>query len=122
MFRFSRSTWFVVAVGALVIAGVLTVAHRPGGAGQRAAGSDTGEGSDEARAGGNEVQQELSEQTSERLEATREADEQGIDWRVSSVKSSNPAPGWVGEQVADPKADDWEPAIAADPNSPYVYI
>jgi hypothetical protein len=130
MLRFSRRTWFVVAavvVGALVVAGVLTFANRPGGAGQRAAGSassrsDTGEGEAEGRAGGNEVQQELSEQTSERLDAIHEADAQGIDWRVSSVRSSNPAPGWVGEQVADPNADDWEPAIAADPNAPYVYM
>jgi hypothetical protein len=33
-----------------------------------------------------------------------------------------PAPGWVGETPFDPTAaDDWEPAIAADPHHPYVY-
>jgi len=32
-----------------------------------------------------------------------------------------PAAGWAGEQVVDPTVDDWEPAIAADPNDPYVY-
>jgi hypothetical protein len=33
-----------------------------------------------------------------------------------------PAPGWVGETPFDPAAaDDWEPAIAADPHHPYVY-
>ena len=75
----------------------------------------------EARAGGSEVQQELSEQTSERLEAIRDANGGGVDWRVHSVRRS-PAPGWLGEQVADPNGDDWEPAIAADPNTPYVYL
>ena len=33
-----------------------------------------------------------------------------------------PASGWVGEKPYDSSApDDWEPAIAADPHSPYVY-
>src|SRR5581483_9199850 len=31
------------------------------------------------------------------------------------------APGWQGERPLDPKADDWEPAVAADPAAPYVY-
>ena len=30
--------------------------------------------------------------------------------------------GWVGEVPADPAFDDWEPAVAADPTSPYVYV
>ena len=125
MVRFSRRTCLVAsaaAVAALIVAGMLMSAGRLGGAGQRAAGSDTGEGSAGARAGGNEVQQELSDQTLERLNAISEADAQGVNWRVSSVKSANPASGWVGEQVADPNTDDWEPAIAADPNGPYVYM
>jgi hypothetical protein len=29
---------------------------------------------------------------------------------------------WVGEVPADPTADDWEPAVAADPSAPYVYV
>jgi hypothetical protein len=33
-----------------------------------------------------------------------------------------PAPGWAGEQVMNREADDWEPAVAADPNAPYVYV
>ena len=35
---------------------------------------------------------------------------------------SDPAPGWSGEYVLNAAADDWEPAIAADPNAPYVYV
>ncbi len=32
------------------------------------------------------------------------------------------APGWAGETPMDSVGDDWEPAIAADPNAPYVYV
>ncbi|MEA2521422.1 MAG: hypothetical protein QOI81_1068 [Actinomycetota bacterium] len=32
-----------------------------------------------------------------------------------------PSPGWTTEKVWNRGHDDWEPAIAADPNSPYVY-
>lgn len=32
------------------------------------------------------------------------------------------APGWAGEQLASPTADDWEPAIAAAATSPWVYM
>jgi len=74
-----------------------------------------------SRGGPSEVQEELSEETAERQEALEEAKARGLDWRVSSVTSS-PAPGWAGEAVADPNGDDWEPAIAADPNAPYVYL
>jgi hypothetical protein len=31
-------------------------------------------------------------------------------------------PGWAGEQLASPTADDWEPAVAADPAAPWVYM
>jgi hypothetical protein len=33
-----------------------------------------------------------------------------------------PAHGWAGEQIIDRRADDWEPAIAADPSRPFVYV
>ena len=66
---------------------------------------------------------EQGEQAQEKLEAWREAVEQG---RVGQSKpggggSTTPAAGWAGEQVNDPVADDWEPAIATDPSAPYVY-
>ena len=75
----------------------------------------------EARGAASEVEQELSEQTAEHLEALDQANAKGIRWQVRSVRR-NPAPGWVGEQVVDPNADDWEPAIAADPKNPFVYL
>ena len=39
----------------------------------------------------------------------------------AGVLSSDPAPGWSGEQAISTN-DDWEPAIAADPGSAYVYL
>ncbi|MGH2634541.1 MAG: sialidase family protein [Actinomycetota bacterium] len=75
-----------------------------------------------ARGGGPEVQQELSEQTEERLEALAEANASGVAWHVRATAAGPPAPGWAGEQAIDPVADDWEPAIAADPNAPFVYL
>ncbi|MDP9331044.1 MAG: glycoside hydrolase [Actinomycetota bacterium] len=42
--------------------------------------------------------------------------------RATDTPTTDPAPGWVGERVVNPVTDDWEPAVAADPNSPYVYI
>jgi hypothetical protein len=34
-----------------------------------------------------------------------------------------PAPGWAGEQPYEATApDDWEPAVAADPSAPWVYM
>lgn len=108
-----RASLIGIVVIGLIVAWVF-VWDRPGSVPEHRRGGERGRGA-------SEVQQELSEQTSERLEALQEANQQGIEWRVSSVTSS-PAPGWAGEKVADPKADDWEPAIAADPSSPYVYL
>jgi hypothetical protein len=85
----------------------------------------SGGGEPQARGGGSEVEEELSEQTAERLEALEEANEQGVRWQVrtkAAAASAAPAPGWAGERVADPVADDWEPAIAADPRAPFVYL
>jgi hypothetical protein len=38
-----------------------------------------------------------------------------------AVPARPPATGWVGEKLVSPGHDDWEPAIAADPTTPYVY-
>jgi hypothetical protein len=85
----------------------------------------SGGGEPQARGGGSEVEEELSVQTEERLEALEQANERGVRWQVrtkAAAASAAPAPGWAGERVADPVADDWEPAIAADPAAPFVYL
>jgi hypothetical protein len=62
---------------------------------------------------------EQRETTERRLEALEAAiadgrfGEPGIRGRA--------APGWIGARAMSTTTDDWEPAIAADPNSRYVY-
>lgn len=65
-----------------------------------------------------EEQAEKTEGRLEALEAAREAGTLGVTERVRLA----PAPGWAGERILHPTADDWEPAIAADPNSDYIYV
>jgi hypothetical protein len=64
---------------------------------------------------------EQGEQAEERREAFEEAVEQGKAGRPFAVAAA-PAPGWAGEQLVDAAADDWEPALAADPRAPFVYL
>lgn len=70
------------------------------------------------------LQQEIEEQaeaTQERLEALEEARVAGTLGVIEPI-AGTPAVGWAGEQVVDETGDDWEPAIAADPNAPFVYV
>lgn len=78
------------------------------------------QGGGEERGGADEAQ-EHEESTQERLEALREARASGMFGRRQRINSA-PAAGWAGEQVMNVGTDDWEPAIAADPNAPYVYL
>jgi hypothetical protein len=76
------------------------------------------EGEDE---GGEEEAREQAESTAERIEAWQEAKRAG-ELRVTQTAAVAAAVGWSGQTVLSPTADDWEPAIAADPNAPYVYL
>ena len=71
--------------------------------------------------GASEETQEQAESTQERLEALEAARNQGILGKTEAIHRA-PAVGWAGEKVMGAAADDWEPAIAADPTAPYVYI
>jgi hypothetical protein len=72
--------------------------------------------------GGAEELQEQQDSTQERLEALQEAKAAGTFGRRERVVHAAAAVGWAGEQPMDALTDDWEPAIAADPNAPYVYM
>jgi hypothetical protein len=87
-----------------------------GGRGDRAGEERAGEDR-----GGAEELQEQQESTEERLEALREARAAGRFGQRERILAA-PATGWAGEQIMNVGTDDWEPAIAADPNAPYVYI
>jgi hypothetical protein len=70
--------------------------------------------------GANEEAEEQAEKTELRLEALAEAEAEGRVGKMGRLNSA-PAGGWAGERLLDPVGDDWEPAIAADPNGPNVY-
>jgi hypothetical protein len=93
--------------------------------GPAATGADqqraVGRAGSEQEPGGNGEAQEESEALQERIEAFKEAKANGTAGVKQGV-TNTPAPGWTGERVVDPTKDDWEPAIAADPNGPYVYL
>ncbi|HEY0444045.1 MAG TPA: sialidase family protein [Candidatus Limnocylindrales bacterium] len=112
-----RSALAALAAGALA-ASILAVAIVA-----RPTGGDPGPGS--AARGGpdtdtNAEAVEQRQQISERTEAYQDAVRAG---RAGQTRTANAAPvtGWVGERPFDTAADDWEPAIAADPKAPWVY-
>jgi hypothetical protein len=104
-----------VAVAALAFA---TVVFAFGGSDRLGVlDADLGEG----RSGGAEELQEQEENTDERLEALAFARRNGTLGVIARIRRA-PAPGWAGERIVNRTDDDWEPAIATDPNDPYVYI
>src|SRR5919108_1209272 len=56
-----------------------------------------------------------------RLEALADARARGVAGNTGRI-DQDPAPGWAGERLIDPRGDDWEPPVAADPNAPFVYL
>jgi hypothetical protein len=68
-----------------------------------------------------EEAEEQRETTELRLEALAKARTRGIAGKTGRIDRA-PAPGWVGQQLMDPLGDDWEPAVAVDPNAPYIYL
>ena len=87
--------------------------------------SDLGRGGPQA--GSQEDNPEAGEQAeiaAERAEAYQEAKEHGKVGQARPTAGAGvaaAAAGWSGETPVDPVSDDWEPAIAADPNAPWVY-
>ena len=65
-----------------------------------------------------EEQQEIADERAEALEAATAAGTVGI---IEDIRR-DPSPGWAGERIVNRTGNDWEPAVAADPNAPFVYI
>ena len=63
---------------------------------------------------------EQADLTQERHDAYAAALAAGTFGKAEPIQYA-PAVGWFGESVVDPTVDDWEPAIAADPHTNYVY-
>ncbi len=110
----------VRALGSLValaiVAGAVTFASIGSGPGPR---GSTAPG--ELARGGNPELTEQSEVTTDRLVALAEAELDGAAWRSGPVRHLRTL-GWAGERRVSAVHDDWEPAVAADPNQPYVYV
>jgi hypothetical protein len=125
---------YLIAGLGILLAVVLAIILRPNGsdrgsrAAEPAANVDTGgsaepEGEvegEEGRGGAAEAIEE-AHVTEQRLEALAEARAKGT-FGQPVPPTTAAAPGWVGSQVLTANADDWEPAVAADPNAPYVYL
>ncbi|MGH3927944.1 MAG: exo-alpha-sialidase, partial [Pseudonocardiaceae bacterium] len=106
----SLSPFVTVIAMALVTAAIAVAATGPSGLG--------GPG----RAPGGQAERLEQRLTTElRLDALRQARAAGDFGRRQRVVTAA-APGWAGEQVMNVGTDDWEPAIAADPNAPFVYM
>jgi hypothetical protein len=93
-------------VAVVVVARLSTRTSEPTSQARTSSEATEPRGGDEAREEAEELGQEL------RLEG-------GVA-RVSQVANA-PAAGWQGEQVWSLTANDWEPAIAVDPSSTWVY-
>jgi hypothetical protein len=82
-------------------------------------GEEAGE-EEGARSPADEVEEE-QQQAVERVEAMDLAVANGEF--AQRAELSGPAPdGWRSVSAVSAKADDWEPAVAADPNQPFVYL
>jgi hypothetical protein len=110
-----------VAVGALAVS--MRSDHD-----DRAGGSqiDPGEGSathaDGESEGGEEGEEgDRDANAEERIQAFLDARRAGTLGKTSTINVAAAA-GWAGEHLTDATADDWEPAVAADPAAPYVYL
>ena len=82
---------------------------------QDAADADAGEGNPEAG--------EQAETAARKREALDHAVAAGAVIGQERPANDAPAAGWAGEQPFEAAApDDWEPAVAADPAAPWVYM
>jgi hypothetical protein len=106
--RHARTAKVATGAAILVIAAAVVFAVQPPGAAPL-----TG------RAKTERLEQSLA--TERKLDALREARRAGTLGLTEPITLAA-APGWSGETLIHPTADDWEPAIAADPNAPWVYM
>lgn len=122
-----RRGWIAAVVAVLVLLLVVVVANRqtpPPAASRAAEDPSTSQepNSQEEGKGGNPEAAEQSETTDMRLEAVAGARAAGTFGVDTNALQSSPTAGWAGEYVVNAKADDWEPAVATDPNAPWAYV
>lgn len=101
-----------------LIAGVLALVLVGSVAGLRATSHSSRARADSGRAGSEEADD--TSLTAARLDALAQAKASGKFGGKATTTS--PASGWVGSTLLNATTDDWEPATAADPAAPYVYL
>lgn len=119
---FPRGVLVVLAAFAFIGVVVLVDAARPRGGPDMDLARGGPKAADERR--DDEAIEEAREQAEKaelRHEAWEAAVRAGTAGQKPPITSPAAAPGWAGEQPLDTSADDWEPAIAADPSAPWVY-
>jgi hypothetical protein len=119
-----RRSWVMFLLLLLVWGVFATVAVvRDGGPRSHAADVDRGvhdRDADSGRAGTEDVDADQNV-TGQRLDALTAARSNGR-FGGSAASTTSPASGWVGSRLLNAATDDWEPAVAADPTAPYVYM
>ena len=80
------------------------------------ADSNAQEEREEGRAPDEEAEEE-AELTEKRVEALKDARKEGVFGRGIDMRSKT-TPGWTDERLLNAETDDWEPALAADPQRP----
>ena len=115
MLRRPLSLLVVLALLAAACSSRSTASHEPMASTPREA--DAGR-ADSGQGGGSEE----DATTAARLNALTAARTAGTFGHTTQAVVNRPATGWAGEQIVNPNVDDWEPAVATDPHSPYIYI
>jgi hypothetical protein len=125
--RFGFLAGALIALVAVALLGTLVVRPETGPgplarSGIPATDADTRPGAD-----ANEEREEQAEGVERRVEAWEEALREGRAGQAGKRaylqgSATAAATGWVGEVPVDTMVDDWEPAIAADPRAPFVYV
>jgi len=111
------------ALGGLALAaGLVIVVLASGGQSDRPEAGPVDSVSPRAPAEGlGEEFAEQAEQEQSRQVALAQARRQGTLGLIEPLQLK-PAPGWRGERLWHPRADDWEPAVAGHPGSARVYM
>jgi len=104
----ARTVTIATFVAVVVLAAAMLIAARP---------QPLPSGLGRARA--EHLEQALT--TERRLDAVAAARADGTLGQTEAIAAAPPA-GWAGETLIHLSADDWEPAIAADPSSAFAYM
>jgi len=111
----SRRTWLVIGVVALLLVSMAGWRLTSSGGTPNATGSETASAAD-GDAGGSQDPDAGGELARARQEAVQTSPLKAVTVHAA------PAAGWAGASLLSPTGNDWEPAVAAAPNSGYVYL